>query len=199
MAGIKARVDTRQLQALEKQLSKRELAAAVMKGVRNGSAKIKRMTGKAVAGEYNITPARFGQKTRAFTRARGDDLDIVFRGMRMRLAEFVTDKGPPIVANVRGGGQLNERTFFVAMRKKRGGGDRKRITELHPTKTDRVDMVFTRQGESRYPIKALFTLAGPQMVENEAVSNEVLDFAGDQLAMAAQKAIEKAIAKASGG
>lgn len=200
MARVKAHVDTTQLRALEARLGRKAFAREIAKGVRNGTGRIKRMTGKLVSERYNLSRARFGQKTRTYTQARGDALDIVFKGRRMRLAEFVTDKGPPITATVREGGQLNDRSFFIGMRKKQGGSRVNRAhIRRHATKTDRVDMVFTREGESRYPIKALFTLATPQMVEHEEVSGEVLDFAGEQLLLAAQKAVEKAIAKASGG
>lgn len=123
----------------------------------------------------------------------------MFKGQRMRLAEFVTDIGPPITATVRDGGRLNDRSFFVNMYKKAGGSRVNRAHLRRHAGGGRVEMVFTRAGESRYPIKALFTLATPQMVENEEVSGEVLDFAGEQLMRAAKKTVEKAIARANGG
>ncbi len=200
VSGITASVDTSRIKELGQLLSKREFNKVILKAMRNANTRIKRKTEEEITGRYNISHSQYTKHVRVATEAHGGDaLRIIFRGKRMRLATFAEGRGAPIRVRVKDQAKdMDRNTFIVGMHKKAGGDWRlgKHI-ERHATKTDKVDMMFHRETEKRYPITALMTLSIPNAIGNEEVSSAIQDFAADQLDRAAMNAINKAFKNAA--
>lgn len=198
MARIVPEFSAEKLKELQRALNKKDFNKAMVRAVRKASRDIKQKTAEAVAEHYQIGKELFGKSTRVNTTTRKDSLRIAFKSKRLRLALFTDSQaGKPVEVWVKNALKpMNKRTFVSDMYAKRGGDWRFGEHIQRHESGGSVRMLFTRRGDERYPIDALYTIATPQAVMDEDVSWAVRSFAAYQLHMAAAAVVSRALNRA---
>jgi len=135
------------------------LERAQFNAMKRAGERAKTHAGRFAAARYEISKGGFDRYTQVKSAAGGTaSISITFCGEVIPLKQFtVRSSAAGVYAKVKNGGNIISRSFFgYASHGKSMGGN-----------------VFRRVGASRLPIKKLFGPAGPSMLKDEQVQEEM--------------------------
>ena len=186
----KAHVDMSELERLMKQLSPEDVGGLFHDSGKRAASKGKKVIAEKIGAVYNLSPAQVKKNSRIFVKRTGGaymgvgrHAVIMIRGPRLPVSEFGAEESGEggIVVSIRKGERAHLKHAFVVdkWRGSFGGG----LKEREP-------MV----GFKRWPLKTLMNVSVPQMLEDEGVKDDVLEFVADAFMARFKQVLEARIA-----